>query len=117
MLVPCPDPGDSPFNETVSATLSPGQKLTAEFEPEQKDTTLHLPILAVSKYANMSYKAEADGEPIYGPSKVPPTDVDDLSVTFVPAKSFTQKLVVEVSNLDSTADRFVVVQPVGWEVT
>lgn len=116
MLVPCPAASDAPFNETVSATLSPGQKLTAEFTPEQTDTTMYLPILAVSKFPNMSYRAEADGEPIYGPSRIPPTDVDDLSVTFIPAKSFERKLVVEASNLDSTADRFVVIQPVGWEV-
>ncbi|WP_251327925.1 hypothetical protein [Haloplanus pelagicus] len=117
MLVPCPDHDDAPFNETVATTLSPGQKLTAEFTPEQSETRMYLPILAISKFPNMSYTAKADGEPIYGPSKIPPTDVDDLSVTFVPAKSFTRSLVVEVSNLDSTADRFVVVQPVGWEVT
>jgi hypothetical protein len=116
MLVPCPDPDDAPFNETVSATLAPGQKLTAEFTPEQSETRMYLPILAVSKYKNMSYEAKADGEQIYGPSRIPPTDVDDLSVTFVPAKSFRSSLTVEVSNLDSTADRFVVVQPLGWEV-
>lgn len=117
MLVPCPDPGDAPFNETVSATLSPGQKLTAEFEPEQTETRMHMPILAVSKYRNMSYEATADGERIYGPSRIPPTDIDDLSVTFVPAKSFRSSLTVEVSNLDPNADRFVVVQPLGWEET
>jgi hypothetical protein len=117
MLVPCPDADDAPFNETVAATLSPGQKLTAEFTPEQSETRMYLPILAISKYSNMSYRASADGEPIYGPSKIPPTDVDDLSVTFVPAKSFTRSLTVEVSNLDPNADRFVVIQPVGWEVT
>ncbi|GAB3318468.1 hypothetical protein GCM10027355_14380 [Haloplanus salinarum] len=50
MLVPCPDPDDAPFNETVSATLAPGQKLTAEFTPEQSETPMYLPILAVSKY-------------------------------------------------------------------
>jgi hypothetical protein len=116
MIVPCPDPGDAPFNETISATLSPGQKLTAEFQPEQSETRMFLPILAASKYKEMSYKVSADGEPIYGPSRVPPTDIDDLQVTFIPAKSFTQSLTVEVSHLGSTADRFVVVQPVGWEV-
>lgn len=116
MLVPCPDPDDAPFNETVSAELAPGQKLTAKFTPEQSETRMYLPILAVSKYPNMSYEASADGEPIYGPSRVPPTDVDDLSVTFVPAKSFTRSLTVEVTNLDGSVTRTVVVQPVGWEV-
>ncbi|MFD1633172.1 hypothetical protein ACOZ4L_05710 [Haloplanus ruber] len=116
MLVPCPDPDDAPFNETVSAVLSPGQKLTAEFTPEQSETRMFLPILAVSKYPEMSYQAKADGENIYGPSRIPPTDVDDLSVTFIPAKSFEQSLTVEVSNLSTNTDRFVIVQPVGWEV-
>jgi hypothetical protein len=118
MLVPCPDPDDAPFNETVSAEVKSGQKLTAEFTPDQSETRMYLPIMAVSKYPDMSYTVKADGERIYGPSRIPPTDVDDLSVTFIPAKSFTSSLTVEVTNLSSSStDRWIVVQPVGWEVT
>lgn len=114
MLYPQPSPQATPINKPATVTLDPGEKGTVEYTPKNRVSELVLPIIAISKYANCVYEVRTDGDPQYGPAKIPPTDVDDLQVCFLPALRFVDSLTIEVSNLGS-ATRDIHVQPVGWE--
>lgn len=103
------------FNETVSRVLDPGQQLTAEFTPKQRTATFHLPVLAVSKFPDSTYRVKTDGTTVFGTAPIPPTDVDDLDVTFIPPKEFTGSLEVQVTNAGANTRRYHV-QALGWEV-
>lgn len=116
LLVPAPGLGDVPLNEPVSVDLDPDQRATVTFEPVQQNTRFVLPIVAISKYPDSTYQVETDDNLRYGPASVPPTDIDDLQVTFIPALRFSRQLQVEVSNLGSAA-RTYHIQPMGWEPT
>ena len=111
---PKPSAGDIPFNAPVKKRLGPGEKLTATFSPEQRTTTFHAPIVAISKHPEMQYIIKADDSKRYD-APIPPTDIDDLQVCFAPALSFRRELRVEVLNLSDGTTRPVAVQPVGWE--
>ncbi|WP_058366399.1 hypothetical protein [Haloparvum sedimenti] len=116
-VVPAPAEGDIPWNQPLTVELNGGEKATVEFNAEQRTNDgLVLPTLAISKYQYSSYAAWLDGEtePRYGPASVPPTDVDDASVTFMPAYQFDQTLTVEVMNL-SDQYREYHIQPIGFE--
>jgi len=115
-VFPQPADGDLPFNEPVAVTLQPSELAQLTFEPKQNSTTFVLPILAVSKHPGTEYRVKADGEVVYGPAPVPPTDIDDLQVTFIPARKFENSLLVEVVNVGNQEHRYAV-QPVGWETT
>jgi hypothetical protein len=115
-VFPQPADGDLPFNEPATVTLGPDELAQLEFTPQQNSTTFVLPILAVSKEPGTEYRVKADGEVVYGPASVPPTDIDDLQVTFLPARKFETSLVVEVANVGAKEHRYTV-QPVGWETT
>ena len=114
-----PEPGahDIPYNDPISRELDGGQKLTVEFEPAQRVTEFVLPILAISKHPDSSYEVWLDGEPVYGPAPIPPTDVDDLVTTFYPAKRFATRMKVIVRNLSANTPRSYSIQPIGWEVS
>lgn len=109
--------GAVPYNEPYSAVLSPGQKLTATFEPTKSGTTFYMPILAASKHFDSAYTVKADDTEIYGPDhSIPPTDIDDLSTCWWPPKEWDTKLEVVVKRLSSaTGDEIYHVQPLGWE--
>jgi hypothetical protein len=113
-LVPQPGEGDVPFNEPVSVELDTGEQAEISFRPVQQVTELILPILAASKYQQSTYEIRVDGETVYGPAEIPPTDVDDLTVTFLPAHRFSRELTVFITNLSPTI-RTYHVQPIGWE--
>lgn len=113
-VIPEPDPEDLPFNDSLAETLQAGERLTATFEPEQADSEFVLPVLAVSKHPLSTYEVRLDGESHYGPGPVPPTDVDDLEVTWVPAPNFEQSLEVVVRNVDDVPHTYVV-QAMGYE--
>ena len=115
-LVPQPSDGDLPFNEPVTVTLGPSEFAQLKFTPQQTSTTFVLPILAASKEPGTEYRVKADGDVVYGPASVPPTDIDDLQVTFLPARKFETKLLVEIANVGAKEHRYTV-QPVGWETT
>jgi len=54
---------------------------------------------------------------VFGPAPIPPTDIDDLQVTFTPALGFSQSMEVIVRNLSATTgERDYSIQPVGYEV-
>jgi hypothetical protein len=116
-IVPQPSPHDIPFNDPVSSRLDGGQKLVVEFETAQRVTDFVLPILAISKHPESSYEVWLDGEQEYGPSPIPPTDVDDIGPTFLPAKRFGTSMKVIVRNLSASTPRSYSVQPIGWEVS
>ena len=114
MLFPEPSPDAVGFNEPATVDLDAGEKGTVEYEPKQRVSELVLPIIAISKFAGCVYEVRSDGKSRYGPSEIPPTDIDDLQVCFLPALRFTDNLTVEISNLGETA-RTIHVQPIGWE--
>lgn len=113
-LVPEPSEGDVPINEPATVTLDPGDRGTVKFTTKNRVSELILPTIAASKYPNCVYKIRADAVDRYGPATVPPTDVDDLGICFVPALKFSDSLTVEITNLGDIK-RTVAVQPIGWE--
>jgi hypothetical protein len=115
VVVPQPSPDDVPYNDPVTRRLGTETKLTLTFRPVGSTSEFVLPTLAISKHPESSYTAWMDGEKVYGPAPIPPTDVDDLTVTFMPARRFSSKLTVEVKNLSDTTARDYSIQPVGWE--
>jgi len=113
-VVPTPDADDLPFNDPYRVNLDPGKRLTVTFQPDQRSTTFRLPILAISAHPEMHYRVRVD-ETVRFDAPYPPTDPDDMTVTFVPCISFNRSLEVVVENLSDSATRNVVVQPIGWE--
>lgn len=116
-VYPSPSAGDIPYNDPISRRLDGGQKLTVEFTPAQRVTEFVLPILAMSKHPESSYEVWLDGQRQYGPSPIPPTDIDDLGTTFYPAKRFAESMRVIVRNLSDNTPRGYSIQPIGWEVS
>lgn len=114
MLAPRPTPSATRINEPVTATLPPNEKATFTFDAKGRTSDLVIPIVAISKLPSFTYEVRSDGSPQYGPARIPPTDIDDLSVCFIPALEFSETLVVEVANL-SPNERTVHAQLIGWE--
>lgn len=117
-VVPEPEPGDIPVNEPLSASIDGQQKATFKWKLTQNVSKVQIPVVAATKYDQTSYKVWCDGgSPIYGPREVPPTELDDKAVCFMPARSFSSELKVEIVNLrdSGTAARTYHVQPIGWE--
>lgn len=112
--VPTPTADATPFNEPATVRLEGGEKATAEFSTVQAVTELQVPVVAVSKHPQSVYVVSADGRNRYGPADIPPTDIDDLQVCFLPALTFGNTLTVEVTNLSASA-RDYHIQPIGWE--
>ncbi|MEA5388336.1 hypothetical protein VB779_15690 [Haloarculaceae archaeon H-GB11] len=116
-VVPRPREGDVPYNDPITRSVDPGTKLTVTFTPKQQVSEFVLPILAISKHPESSYEVWKDGERIYGPAPIPPTDIDDLTATWYPARRFSTDLKVICRNLSDTTARNYSVQPIGWEVS
>jgi len=115
MLVPQPSRGATRINEPATATLDPGEKATFRFDASGRTNELVVPIVAISKLPGFAYSVRSDGSDRYGPARIPPTDIDDLSTCFIPALRFDRELTVEAVNLSETA-RIVHAQLIGWEV-
>ncbi|GGM26826.1 hypothetical protein [Haloarcula argentinensis] len=116
MIVPEPTANDVPYNDPITRLLDAGEQMAVTFSPTKQVTQFILPILAISKHPESSYEAWMDGERVYGPAPVPPTDIDDLAATFIPARRFSSSLTIYVRNLSETTTRRYTVQPLGWEV-
>lgn len=114
-VVPCPEPVDRPYNVTETRTLDQGEKLTATFTPEGATTDARLPIVAMSKYPGATYEIKIDEETWYGPASVPPTDIDDSTVTFIPAYQWNKEVECIVRNVSAGNGRETTVQIIGWE--
>lgn len=117
-VVPPPAADDIPVNEPVSVSIGAGQQAIVTFTARQRTNDgFVLPIVAASKYSQSTYQIDVDDDgTIYGPSQIPPTDIDDLAVCFVPAYEFEQELEVQVTNLSDT-QRTYHIQPIGYERT
>ena len=113
-VVPEPEPEDVAFNEPVTVDLDPAQRATVTFTPEQSGSTFYLHTLAVSKVEGTIYEVRDDDTEMYGPASVPPTDIDDLTVCWRPAKQFSRSLEVVIVN-NSESEQTYHVQPVGHE--
>lgn len=116
-LIPPPTEQDKPFCEPTSVQLASGEEATLTFVPVQNVAEFRIGTVAISKRPESEYVVRMDGETVYGPAPIPPTDIDDLSVTFTPARGFSQELEITVRNLDdATGTRRYSVQPLGYEV-
>jgi len=115
-VVPPPSEYATPVNEPVTAEIAAGGRATFTFEPTQRNTPgFVMPIVAASKLPDSSYTVKFDGRRVFGPASAPPTDIDDLGVTFYPAYEFEEKLEVIVENLADSGSRTYTVQPVGYQ--
>jgi len=114
VFVPQPSEFATRINETATATLAIGEQATFSFEADNRSQDLYLPIIAISKFPGFSYEVRRDGSDVYGPARLPPTDIDDLQPCFIPALDLSETMQVTVSNL-SDRDRVIHVQAVGWE--
>jgi len=116
-LIPPPSDQDRPFCEPTSVSLASGEEATLTFVPVQNSAEFRIGTVAISKRPESEYVVRMDGEVVFGPAPIPPTDIDDLQVTFTPARGFTQELEITVRNLDdTTGSRLYSIQPVGYEV-
>ncbi|GAA0276961.1 hypothetical protein [Halobacterium noricense] len=116
-LIPPPSPDDRPFCEPTSVLLGSNTEATLTFVPVQNDAEFRIGTVAMSKRGESEYVVRMDDEVVFGPAPIPPTDIDDLEVTFTPARAFSQKLELTVRNLSgTTGERRYSIQPVGYEV-
>lgn len=106
---------DQPFNETESVTIDSGQEGSVTFTLTGSRSRFFLPTLAISKKGGTTYELELDGQTVYGPAGIPPTDVDDDSDTFRPPEYFERKATVTITNTSANDGRTYFVQLVGWE--
>lgn len=113
-VFPAPDAADVSFNSPYSVDLSDGQEATVSYSPQQAGSTFFLAALGVTKATGTVYEVRADGDTIFGPAEIPPTDVDDMTVTWLPCKQFQGSLTVIISNV-SGQTRTYHVQPIGFE--
>lgn len=115
-VIPKPSEFATPVNEPVQVELGAGQRATFSYTPSQLSTPgFVVPTLAASKLPDSAYTVKFDGRTVFGPSPAPPTDVNDLGVTFMPAFEFNDELEVIVENLQDSGTRTYTVQPIGYE--
>lgn len=114
--IPFPDEGDVPIQEAEQVDLGPGTKATISMAPETSGSQHKIPIIAVTKRKGTSYSIDVDGTNRYSPSPIPPTDIDDVDVTFIPALDLQSKLEIEIKDLRSSGgERTYYAQVIGWE--
>lgn len=113
--IPEPAADAIPVNDPATTDVGPGQRATFTFTAATRTNNgFYLPVLAASKRSQTSYEVKLDGVNIYGPAAVPPTDIDDTAICFLPAFEFSQKIEVVIINMgDST--REYTVQPIGFK--
>lgn len=113
-IVPLPNEEDVAFNDPFTVEIDDGQEAEITFTPEQSGSTFYLATVAISKVDGTVYEIEDDATPMYGPANIPPTDIDDLVVTWMPCKQFEDSLTVYISNLTGGIETYHV-QPIGFE--
>jgi len=116
MPIPLPDEGDVPIQEAAQVALNPGEKVTVTMTPETSGSQHKVPIVAITKRKGSSYEIAVDGTNRFGPSPIPPTDIDDVDATFIPALDMQSKLETEIKDLRASGgERTYFVQVIGWE--
>ena len=113
-VIPEPSPDDTPFLEPYTASVPAGSKATITFEPEESGSTFYLAGVAISKEDQTTYELRDDGTPMYGPAAIPPTDIDDSGVTWVPCQRFRTSLQAIIKNV-GPSERVYTVLPMGYE--
>lgn len=110
---PAADPeAYKPLNDAERTDIPSGSKATYTFDPD--GSGMWVDAVAASKFGGLTYEVRVDGTQRYGPNGVPPTDIDDLTVTHKPPLEVDRQLKVIVRNPSAT-DRTVAVQIRGWE--
>jgi len=99
--------------EAADGDIDPGKRLTVSATPDTSEKVF-VDAVAASKFSDLTYEVMTDGTTRYGEGPVPPTDIDDLTRTFIPALEFNEKMKVIVRNPGSQT-RKVAVQIRGWE--
>lgn len=109
-------PGEDavPVNEPVSVTLNAGEEAVVEFSPIGQVVEHAVVVLAISKAKDTTYEISMDGTTVFGPSGIPPTDIDDTVQTFIPPRSFGSNCTVTVSNTGAATKTYHV-QLIGYE--
>lgn len=105
---------DDPFNVVETVTLDPSEKATVTFTPDNRVSDYFLPVVAVSKYDQSTYRVSTDSTAEFGEASLPPTDPDDTADTFRPPETFSESCTVEITNL-SGVTRAYNIQLIGWE--
>jgi len=115
-LLPFPDETASSITETNSVSLSPGQRAVITFTPDRSSTRFRLGVVAITKEPETSYMIQMDGNVQFGPADIPPTDIDDLSLAWIPALLLEDEMRVIIEDLRSSGNaRTYYVQPIGYE--
>lgn len=116
MQWPLPSDDAAPIADPTTVVLGPAEQATISFSPDQSGTTFYLPVVAASKEPDTEYRIKIDDTTVWGPSEIPPTDIDDLQPVWMPAQVFQSRLVVEITNLRTDGgERRYHVLPVGFE--
>lgn len=113
-VIPAPEPADVAFNEPYTLTLDDGQEGVVTFTPEQSGSTFYVAAVAMSKVSGTVYELSDDGTTMYGPANIPPTDIDNFSVCWLPCKQFETTLKATITNLSGNRQTYHI-QPVGFE--
>lgn len=113
-VVPRPNEEDVAFNDPYTVELEDGEEAEVTFSPEQSGSTFYLATVAISKIRGTIFELEDDQTPMYGPANIPPTDIDDLTITWAPCKQFEDSLTVYIRNFTGSAQTYHI-QPIGFE--
>lgn len=115
-VVPEPSADDTPVHEAAAVGLEPGEKVTVTLSPSTSGSLHRIPIVAISKRSEATYEIEVDGTRRFGPVGLPPTDVDDLGVTFYPALRLRREMKITVRDVRETGnERRYLMHVIGWE--
>lgn len=116
MLVPQPAPDDVGVHEVAAAYLAPGEKVTVTLKPETSGNLHRIFSVPMSRHANATYEVVIDGTTRFGPAPSPPTEVDDLGVTFVPTLRLQRSMELIIRDTRTTGnERPYLMHVLGWE--
>ena len=101
-----------PVNEADGANVPAGARADFTFRPDASG--MEVDAVAASKFSGLTYEVRVDDDRRFGPSPIPPTDIDDMTTTHNPRMEVDQQLVIMVRN-PSERDRYVAAQVRGVE--
>lgn len=112
-----PPEDSTALSQPETVNLNGLEKATITFEPERSNTDLALYCLAASKRADTTYKIKIDDATRWGPARIPPSDIDDKAVVWMPPEEVRRSVTVEVTNVrENSGTRTYHVLPLGWEM-
>jgi len=113
-VIPQPNAEDVAFNDPYTVEIDHEKEAEIKFTPEQSGSTFYVAAVAISKVRDTVYEIQDDGSEMFGPANIPPTDIDDLTVTWVPCKQFETSMTVYIRNFTGSPQEYHV-QPIGFE--